>query len=328
MKKLLFLLLIVSSSYAQNNSKWADSAAVWHHTYNLSGVVPGYQKSSYVLDTIIQNKLCQKIYSEYQRSWPQPFNSPSILSPISFLSNRFLHKSNDSIFIFQNNSFRLAFKINAFAGEIWDLGQFYSGEEHTYVKVDSVYFQNYNGISLRNIIVTPCKANGDSVQYFINSSDTNDTYYISNLTIINEKMGPINGFYGSLSGHPNEFIYEVQPQFLLCYESAVFPFYSENGTNCFNGILTGANELKKNYKISIYPNPVNNLLTIDLAATTDVSQVIVYSSKGDLILTQNILGEKLAKINTTNLANGSYTLQIIDKKGNSIKTEMLIINHN
>ena len=41
--------------------------------------------------------------------------------------------------------------------------------------------------------------------------------------------------------------------------------------------------------------------------------------------TRTIGGEKLVKLNTSNFVNGSYTLQLIDNKGNCIKTEKLIV---
>jgi len=47
--------------------------------------------------------------------------------------------------------------------------------------------------------------------------------------------------------------------------------------------------------------------------------------KGELVLNQTIQGEKLVKLNTSNFVNGSYTLQLIDNKGNCIKTEKLIV---
>lgn len=59
----------------------------------------------------------------------------------------------------------------------------------------------------------------------------------------------------------------------------------------------------------------------------NISAVNIYSLKGELILTQNVQSERIVKINTTTFANGSYTLQVSDNKGNIIKSEKLIINH-
>lgn len=79
--------------------------------------------------------------------------------------------------------------------------------------------------------------------------------------------------------------------------------------------------------LSVYPNPAGNQVTIDLNNAANAAQVSVYSLKGDLILMQSLAGEKLVKLNTGSLANGSYTLQLTDNKGNIIKSEKLIVQH-
>lgn len=96
-----------------------------------------------------------------------------------------MYKSNDSVFIYKNNSFQLAFKTNATVGEIWDLGMSSYSNQHEYAKVDSVYFISYNGLPLRNIVVHACKANGDNIVWEQNPTDTN---IISLLTVINESL--------------------------------------------------------------------------------------------------------------------------------------------
>jgi hypothetical protein len=46
-----------------------------------------------------------------------------------------------------------------------------------------------------------------------------------------------------------------------------------------------------------------------------------------LVLTKNISNEKLLKLNFYNLANGNYSLEVLDLKGNMIKLEKLIVQH-
>lgn len=79
--------------------------------------------------------------------------------------------------------------------------------------------------------------------------------------------------------------------------------------------------------LPVYPNPAGNHVTIDLNNVANISNVSVFSLKGDLVLSQNILNEKTVKLNTGSLANGSYTLQLTDNKGNIIKSEKLIVQH-
>jgi hypothetical protein len=77
----------------------------------------------------------------------------------------------------------------------------------------------------------------------------------------------------------------------------------------------------------VYPNPINNELIVDLNKMTDVGIINVYSSEGMLVLTKNISNEKLLKLNFNNLANGNYSLEVLDLKGNMIKLEKLIVQH-
>jgi len=106
MKKTLLILMIACSAFAQNNSKWADSAAVWHYTYNFAGV--GYARYSYVSDTLLQGKMCQKIIEQTQVKIQ---TSPGIfmLQPVYSGATMYVYKSNDSVFTYRNNNFYLRF---------------------------------------------------------------------------------------------------------------------------------------------------------------------------------------------------------------------------
>lgn len=81
-------------------------------------------------------------------------------------------------------------------------------------------------------------------------------------------------------------------------------------------------------EIGIYPNPVNNFVNIDLNNSPMVYKVNIYSLKGDMVLSQVIVGEKLVKLNVANLSNGTYNLELFDNKGNIIESEKLIVQHN
>jgi len=124
-------------------------------------------------------------------------------------------------------------------------------------------------------------------------------------------------------------------------ESFVMPnIYPANNKNVRNSTDDNQTKKKRTLKkiikntlvsksdITIFPNPVNNQVNIDLNNIENVNMVSIYSLKGDLILSQNIFGEKLAKVNTSSLSSGSYTIQLKDNKGSIIKSEKLIINHN
>ena len=303
MKKILLLLITFYfvEAKAQNNFQWADSGAVWHHTYNWIGL-PGYQKTTYVGDTIINNQPCQIIKSNSQQAWPQP-NGTSIPGAVWPLNVFYLYKSNDSVFAYRNNTFNLVFKTNATLGEIWDLGDFgYITNSHAYVKVDSIYYQNYNGVTLRNIHVFPCKQNGDSVEFGFGLPDTN---YISKLNTINEKFGPLGSFQTINNAIPNNFLDESLDQAILCYESATFPFIQFYTSDCFNNLFVGVEEQIEN-NFQVFPNPTHHQVTIKSKA----GEKIIISDVMGKILLEKQLKQDTETIEIEELTNGIYILKV------------------
>lgn len=303
MKKLILILITFYfvEAKAQNNFQWADSGAVWHHTYNWIGM-PGYQKTTCVGDTIINNQSCQIIKSNGQQAWPQP-NGTLIAGSVWPLNVFYLYKSNDSVFAYRNNTFNLVFKTNATIGEIWDLGDFgFITNSHAYVKVDSVYYQNYSGVNLRNIHVFPCKQNGDSIEVGLGLLDTN---YISKLNTINEKFGPLGSFQTINNVIPNNFLDESLDQAILCYQSASFPFIQFSSSDCFNNLFVGVDEqIKDNFQF--FPNPANHQITIKSKAG---EKVIISDVMGKIVIEKQ-LKQDTELIEIDQLSEGVYILKM------------------
>ncbi len=79
--------------------------------------------------------------------------------------------------------------------------------------------------------------------------------------------------------------------------------------------------------ISIYPNPANNIVTVNLNNTSSIIKICLYSIKGDLILTKQLLGEKSFTLNVADIESGTYNIEFTDNKGNIIKSEKLIVRN-
>lgn len=311
MKKILLLIVLLLPLYlAAQNYRWADSAAVWHHTYNWIGL-PGYQKTVYTGDTLINNKWCQRFFSTAQQAWPQPTGNP-IVGPVQGINVCYLYKSNDSVFTLRNNQFHLAFKTNASVGEIWDLGpfmNFFGTYQHAYVKVTGVAQQSYAGIPLRNISVMACKANGDSIEWM-----STDTALISYYNIINEKFGPLGGFTTINQVSTNNIIDETMPQYLLCYSSADFPFLQFGNSDCFNGIFTSLAPLET-HQLKIFPNPAREQVTVFHAQGSDMR---IADAMGKIHL-QKKLQSDTEQIDISALPAGLYFIGINEHQTKLIK---------
>jgi hypothetical protein len=309
MKKLLYLLLLSNISTAQNAFKWADSAAVWHlSSGSMLGL--GYQKMVYEKDSIINNKHCQKI-SRMSQIRQQTGPGTFAISPLMFDASYFLYKSNDSIFSYHDNQFFLAFKTNGIVGEIWDLGKLYINDtiQHACVKVDSVFYQSYNGQSLRNIKIHACDMNGDSIVYNGPNPDSALTALIAPGyigSIINEKFGPLQGFNGINFAYPNFGIIEYMPATMLCYQSATFPFHQFQNEDCFNNIFVGVEEQSMGGKIDFFPNPASNQMSI----LNHEGETIVIADLSGKVIFQKQLNQNTETINIENLANGMYMVNV------------------
>jgi hypothetical protein len=318
MKKCLIILICTFSIQikAQNSFQWTYSAAVWHLAYTAF-VGPGYQKMVYEKDTIINNQPCQKIYREAQI---RVNNGGGVytLTPVFAEPPYFLYKSNDTVFSYHQNSFHMAFKTNAAVGEIWDMGNYsgFANSVHAFVKVDSVYFQTYNGQSLRNIKIHHCDANGDSLDIFT-TTDTNAYAgllgYMSS-GIINEKFGPMIGFNGLNHTSLNLFADEYMPSTLSCYQSATFPLIQFNANDCFNNIFVGIDDPIED-DFQIFPNPSHN-------------QININNKAGELMIISDIMGKTVFQqqlnsvseiIDIAQLANGMYLVRVDNRTTKLIK---------
>ena len=66
--------------------------------------------------------------------------------------------------------------------------------------------------------------------------------------------------------------------------------------------------------ISLYPNPVQNQLTLNLSIPASQATIRVYDIQGRMITLPPTFTNKQAQLNTEKLPDGFYTLQIINNK--------------
>jgi hypothetical protein len=71
--------------------------------------------------------------------------------------------------------------------------------------------------------------------------------------------------------------------------------------------------MPKTLTMSVYPNPASTQLSVSWAGGA-AARIVVRNAQGAIVLEQQILTDN-ATINIHNLANGIYTVQVIDKKG-------------
>ncbi|MCS7075886.1 MAG: T9SS type A sorting domain-containing protein [Bacteroidia bacterium] len=134
--------------------------------------------------------------------------------------------------------------------------------------------------------------------YFTHSSDTSQTYY---------------------------WLQNAHPVTLLTL-SMKKPFtLNQSETAEYNTITTHQNDyLLTQNKIKSYPNPVQDVLYVNLRETKDIQTIRVIDIAGRVLLNENISGYDLATISMTHYPPGVYIYQIFDNKGNLYSADKFI----
>ncbi len=79
---------------------------------------------------------------------------------------------------------------------------------------------------------------------------------------------------------------------------------------CINSTVTGISLLDELNKVLLYPNPVNNILTVDLPNTSAVKQLILTDVSGRTVYQLDKISSNKLQINLTNFSNGLYLLKL------------------
>ena len=113
------------------------------------------------------------------------------------------------------------------------------------------------------------------------------------------------------------------------YYAQVFPFKNANSaTSCYTlkvqlGTATrGVTETLKAPVVSIYPNPVSNILKINMGGHSEPVTLTVTDMFGRRMLNKTFSGG--SNISTGKFAAGVYLVTIIDKNGVVIKQDKIV----
>lgn len=82
---------------------------------------------------------------------------------------------------------------------------------------------------------------------------------------------------------------------------------------------TGIDEATNNNLLSIYPNPINDFMTVSLVTeSVDVTTIYVINALGEIVVTEKATLSNTT-LNTNNLTSGIYFVKIESKNGSAIK---------
>ena len=102
--------------------------------------------------------------------------------------------------------------------------------------------------------------------------------------------------------------------------SALETYYVDNVS--FGPLVTGISEYNANPTFKVYPNPANDVITIDATLLNEVNQVVVTNAVGQVVLQKNVSAID-NKLNVANFENGVYFMILSTESG--MKTSKFMV---
>lgn len=274
--KNLILFILISISLKISAQEFAPIGAKWHYCQGTPNPeLIAFKTIEALSDTVIDGQSCRKLIQDSEYVPP--------VEPLLFM-----YSSNDSVFVYQEESFHLLYDFGAIAGDTIELG-----------------YSTYNGLPLKMIIdsTSTITINGQlkKLQYVT----CGDGMVIEFGGRVIEGIGNTEYMFPRLDGNFDG------P--LRCYEDdqlGLFlnPFHTNNGwdfQNC-EQIITGLDELSVTETIRIYPNPVASTFVItNLDRDTEFE---LLDLQGKKVMTGIVNPDQ--EINIQSIPKGLYLLKL------------------
>jgi hypothetical protein len=315
--RIILFILILQPHITFSQNEYFESGAVWHHQFTSFFSPNGYSKTFVNGSQMVAGVQSVKLSGE--KSYKE-LTSPTtyFYSGIVPLPDLYMRSSNDSVFIFREGAFYLAYKTNAVVGEVWDLGPNVNytnlQDNHSYLRVDLVYYKNVNGENLRHINAVSCMGNGSDFPFFANLPGG----YLFPLYggVFNEKYGPSKNFREMEAvgfADTNLIIDYYQNQF-LCYQSdSTAQLSITPNADCVQQVYLGVEEEAKLFTVS--PNPSNGIFDFQNLSNSEL-ELMVHDSQGRIIMVLKSRGD--FNIDLSAYSSGSYFAHV--RSAHSVQT--------
>ena len=300
MRKFLFLLSFGLMSLCINAQVWVDSGAVWHYDYsNLS--TGGYVKYVYEKDTLILNKVCQKISKSTMDFY---FDINGILhywGETKWGSN-YTYVSGDTVFYYRDNQFFVMYNFGASVGDTWIVSttnEYGFCNDTSSVEVTETGTMLINGISLRYINLRPTP----------NSLVGLKGKYVERIGCISTGIDDLQTLFPS-EYQCDSFPYEEEfPLYQFrCFEDQSFPLYNVANEDCEALFEHVGIQQTNNIQFNCYPNPTEGIININTSIAENYT-IDLYTIQGSFIQSYNN-NLKTSTIDISKLPTGIYLLKI------------------
>lgn len=332
-KKVVFhflLFLFAFHFFAKAQTTWPMPGAKWRYCsygfmMNPSDKTGSYKEFTYTKDTLINDTTYQVIRATGGKTLSNVYERSLVdwIAPTDNSLTHFTRYSNDTVYKRVHNKDYIFLVFNPQVGDVFT----------SYRVSDS-----YNFTDSACTAKLPLKVTASEIKTYSNIAL--ETYTVDD-TLFNDILSGFSGNYNKTYKYV-ERIGIISDLFLTdeCFNS----FNNDCGmaTDCFGYSLTyykdnsfewgsvdyckpsSISEIVKN-EISIYPNPTENELFLDIDNITNPLTLSVYNNLGELVFTKNnLFGSQ--KIDVSHLQNGIYFTSLFNQKTNQtvFKTNLIV----
>lgn len=178
---------------------------------------------------------------------------------------------------------------------------------HTITVSDTLSMAIASGTALQSVYSVGADW-GDTLYFFAADGDNDKTYHLFENVNGGRTAGifapdmKVGSYYIKINNNP---VATVTTDSSGIVQSSVLLGAGSNKVEIAL-IITGTNDPPPAIPVSVYPNPSNNFLTIQLPISSQTAQVTIYDSKGAMVFAKR--GQ--LSINISELANGFYIVEV------------------
>lgn len=150
--------------------------------------------------------------------------------------------------------------------------------------------------------------NGESrKRMYVSMSGLSGCFGLSDMEVWIEGIGSLKGltrlaFY--------MFIVDVYPNLICFKENDTLKYHDPNYASCFYSSV-GLNDLGKNVGIKIYPNPIEDFVTVEMESPMKINSIHVSNALGELLIETNE-----TELDLSQLTKGIYFIRVMTDSGN------------
>lgn len=307
---IFWLFLLSVDSYCQ---VWVDSGAVWHYDYRNWDRF-GFDRYEYRTDTLVEDKLCQKIIGK-RFTFVRNANNIVVQSITSELTTQVTYVSGDTVFYRNNNQFFVLFNFGALPGERWVISThnpYGECQDTSFLQVQQIGIVFIHSMPYRFIKVAPTP----------NSPIGLTGTIVERFGLIDSLLRPFHYLFPSII-HCDSMLSIVEWDYLgfKCFRDNSFPLFNPKNNDCEYFLNNVFVEDYNHSNLQLFPNPTTGKLYFG-PMVDQVSRIDVFNFQGQL-LNKTVVSNLISDIDISDYSPGLYLFLITEKNGKQFLSKIV-----